>query len=158
MAMQTVTPMTAEQERFGKWMIQRVCRLQAWVYRATGGRLWNTFLGGPVGLLGVHGRRSGVLRTVPVVFAEDGSRILLAASQGGMSSHPAWYFNLRESKTAIFQIGARRRDMSVRMAAEDEEGALWPHLDRIYPAFSKYRERATLAERHIGLFVLEPTD
>ncbi len=156
MTAQTIKAMSSDQERFGKWIIRALCRLQTGVYRITGGRLWNTFLGGPVGLLGVTGRHSGKLRTVPVVFAEEGRRVLLAASLGGMSTHPSWYFNLRESHTANFQIGAHNRPMLVRLATADEEEGLWFHLDRVYPAFAEYRERAALAERHIGLFVLEP--
>ncbi len=158
MAAREIIRMTAGQERFGKFMIRYLCRLQIVIYRLSGGRVWNTFLGGKVGLLGVVGCRSGTMRTVPVVFAEDSAgRIVLAASQGGMSTHPAWYFNLRNSETATFQIGAKRRHMAVHMAGEDEEKPLWELLQQAYPDFADYRERAALAHRRIAVFVLTPT-
>ena len=149
--------MTVGQERFGRWLIRNIARWQVGVYRLSKGRLGKSFRGGQVGLLTFTGRRSGRSRTLPLVYARDGERVFLAASQGGMSTHPLWYRSLQENPDVRFQIGAETRAMRVRHAegeAETESG--WSRLCAVYPDFDEYRQRATLCERVIPLLVLEP--
>ena len=153
-----IEAMTPRQERFGRWMIRHVARWQAVVYQLSKGRWGRRFLGaGQVGLLTFTGRRSGRRRTVPLVYARDGERVFLAASQGGMSTHPMWYHSLRESPEVWFQIGAEKRAMRVREVDDDAERQRgWRQLCAVYPAFDEYRRRAALSERAIPLLALEP--
>lgn len=146
---------TPGQERFGSWMISRVGRLQAWVYEVSGGRLWNTFLGGQVAVLTVTGRKSGRQRKVPLLYVEDGERVVMAASKGGMSVAPLWYRNLVANPRVQVQVGARKRTMVAREAAAEEEARLWPKLEAMYPAFVEYRAR-TEGVRHIPVIVFDP--
>ena len=44
------TPYTEKQEKFGTSIIKKYGKFQVVIYRLTGGRLLNTFLGGPVHL------------------------------------------------------------------------------------------------------------
>ena len=57
-----IKPFTPGQEKFGSWIIGKVGGWQTAVYELTGGRLWNTFLGGPVAILTVKGRKTGRVR------------------------------------------------------------------------------------------------
>ena len=66
----TVQPFTQKQEKVGSWIINKVGRWQTTVYELTGGRLWNTFLGGPVAILTTVGRKTGAVRKVPLLFLE----------------------------------------------------------------------------------------
>ena len=58
----SVKPFTPGQEKFGTWIINNLGKWQTRVYEASGGRLWNTFLGGPVAILTVTGRKTGKQR------------------------------------------------------------------------------------------------
>ena len=49
--MDTIKPYSARQEKFGSWLIRNIGKWQVAVYRATGGRVWNRFLGAPVAIL-----------------------------------------------------------------------------------------------------------
>lgn len=152
----TVQRYTERQEKFGRFFIKNVARLQVWIYRLSGGRLANTFThGAPVALLTTIGRLSGRKRTVPVLFLERGDDVVVVASQGGMSTHLVWYRNLTADPSVEVQIGSRRRAMSARYASADEEARLWPPLIEMYPDFIAYRARAE-GVRKIPVMILEP--
>ena len=156
MAAKEIKPFTAGQERFARRIIHIVARIQVWLYRYSGGRLLGTFNGGPVALFTMTGRRSGRQRTLPLVYARNGEQVIIAASQGGMSTHPIWYHNMMANPEVEVQEGAVRHTMRVHQANASEEDALWPFLDRVYPDFAEYRQRADMIGRHIPLLVLEP--
>jgi len=153
--MKNIKPYSEKQEKFGTWLIRSIGRWQVAVYRATGGRVWNRFLGAPVAILTSTGHKSGEIRRTPLLFLEQGETVIIAASKGGMSKPPVWMFNLQKKPACEIQIGARNRPMTARIATEDEEKDLWPKLTAIYADFSEYRIR-TEGVRHIPLFVLEP--
>ena len=48
------------------------------------------FVGQPVGLLETVGARSGRRRQTPLLYLDDGGRVVLVASKGGNTRHPAW--------------------------------------------------------------------
>ena len=48
----------------------------------------------PCLLLTTKGRKSGQLRTTPLVYGRDAMNFVVVASQGGRPMHPAWYLNL----------------------------------------------------------------
>lgn len=153
--MKDFKPYSEGQEKFGTWLIKNVGKWQVSVYRATGGRLWNKFLGAPVSILTSIGHKSGEVRRTPLLFLEQGEKVVIAASKGGMSKPPVWMFNLKANPDCEIQIGPRNRLMRARIASEEEEKALWPELTKIYADFEEYRAR-TEGVRHIPLFILEP--
>lgn len=153
--MKEIKPYSEGQEKFGTWLIKNVGKWQVSVYRATGGRVWNKFLGAPVAILTSIGHKSGETRRTPLLYLEDGNNVVIAASKGGMSKPPVWMFNLQAHAECEIQIGPRNRMMRARVATEAEEEALWPRLTEIYADFEEYRAR-TAGVRHIPLFVLEP--
>ncbi|MFF7656169.1 nitroreductase/quinone reductase family protein [Streptomyces sp. NPDC007983] len=70
-------------------------QLNVAIYRATGGRIGGTWRigsafpgGAPVCLLTTKGRKTGQLRTPPLLCLVDGDRVILVASQGGLPKHP----------------------------------------------------------------------
>ena len=153
--MKEIKPYSAGQEKFGSWLIKNIGKWQVAVYRATGGRVWNKFLGAQVAILTSTGHKSGEIRRTPLLYIEDGERVVIAASKGGMSKPPLWMFNLQKNPDCEIQIGPRNRLMRARVASEAEEKDLWPKLTAIYADFSEYRAR-TEGVRHIPLFILEP--
>ena len=146
---------TAGQEKFGTWFIRNIGSLQVLVYELSGGRLWNTFLGGQVAILTTTGRKSGKRRKVPLLYIEDGERVVMAASKGGMSVAPVWFHNIESNPRVRIQIGNRARDLQARIAGDAEERTYWPRLEAMYPGFAEYRARCE-GVRHIPVVVFEP--
>lgn len=69
-------------------------KLNVPVYRLTRGRLLGRVGRAPVLLLTTTGRKSGQKRTAPVVFLDDGDRLVVIGSDAGNERPPAWSLNL----------------------------------------------------------------
>lgn len=125
-----------------KWM----SRVNVAAYRATGGRVGGKWRVGsafpwgiPVCLVTTTGRKTGQPRTAPLLFLEDGDKVVLVASQGGMAKHPLWFRNIQANPEVIVQIKSRVRKMHARVATDTERAAYWPRLVEMYPDFDNYQ-------------------
>ena len=124
------------------------------VYRATYGLVGHHFPGGPPMLLLDHvGARSGVKRTIPLVYVRDGTNVVLVASKGGHPHNPSWFHNLRANPDAAIQIASRRLTVRARIADPRERARLWPKAIEVYPGYQGYQRRTA---REIPLVILEP--
>jgi deazaflavin-dependent oxidoreductase (nitroreductase family) len=147
-------PFTAGEERFATIAVRIMSAVNTALFRASGGRLGNRFLrGAPVCLVTTIGARSGARRTTPLIYLAEGNDVVIVASKGGMSHHPAWYHNLAKRPEAQVQIGADVRDMVARRASGAEKAALWPRLLEIYPDYADYQART---DRDIPVMILSP--
>lgn len=124
------------------------------VVRATRGRVGGSLVGMPVVILETTGRKSGETRrtmlTAPVV---DGDTVVLVASYGGDSRHPAWYLNLTADPDVAIEMNGRRREMRARVATPEEKAELWPRIVRSYRGYAGYQKRT---DRDIPVVLLTP--
>lgn len=135
-------------------VLRRAMGAHALVYRATRGLVGHRVPGLPPMLLLDHvGAKSGIRRTSPLLYLEDGDDIVLVASKGGHPRHPAWFHNLRAHPDVTVQIGSERRDVRARVATEAERPRLWEKAVAAYGPYRTYQERT---DREIPLVVLEP--
>lgn len=147
-------PWTANEERIATIVTRIMSVLNTALFQASGGRLGNKFLrGAPVCLVTTTGARSGQQRTTPLIYLADRDDVVIVASKGGMSHHPAWYHNLAAHPEARVQIGSRARDVLARRASDAEKAALWPRLVGIYPDYDDYQART---DRNIPVMILSP--
>jgi deazaflavin-dependent oxidoreductase (nitroreductase family) len=147
-------PYTATEVAIANPIIRVMSRLNTWAYRLTGGWLGGTFLrGAPVMLLTVVGRKSGRRLTLPLLYLQDGERVLIVASKGGMDHHPLWYLNVIANPDVEVQIGTAVRPMRAHTADESERTAYWPKLVAMYHDFADYQARTA---RTIPVVVLTP--
>jgi len=108
----------------------------------------------PLCYLTVRGRRSGELRTVPLLHVRDGVRVVLIASNWGKPRHPQWALNLEAAGGAVICVpGEGERAMRARGATRQEVERYWLDALRFWPGYEGYRRRAG---REIRLYVLEP--
>ena len=135
-------------------VIHRMFAVHTAVYRLTGGRIGHTLPGLPPMLLLDHvGAKSGKGRTTPLLYMNDGEAHVIVASKGGHPRHPAWFHNLRANPDTTIQVGARKLQVTARVATQAERKRLWPKVVRVYRGYEDY-QRAT--ERKIPLVMLEP--
>ncbi|ASU85375.1 nitroreductase family deazaflavin-dependent oxidoreductase [Nocardiopsis gilva YIM 90087] len=131
-------------------ILKVVSRVNTFAYRATDGYIGGKFPahsgapdGIPVCLLTTRGRKSGRLRTTPLLYLSDstpeGERVILVASQGGRARNPMWFRNLLAEPTVVVQTGGRMRRMRARVADEQERAELWPRLVELYPDYDAYQ-------------------
>ena len=148
--------MTGFQERLGRVAVRWMTGMNTAAYRLSNGRVAAHVPGGaPICLLTTTGRRSGRPRTVPLLYIpHNDDQIVVVASHGGMSRHPAWYLNLLANPEVTVDVGSRRRSMTARPATEAERAELWPALTAVYPHFDAYQRRT---DRVIPVLILVPT-
>ncbi len=141
-------------------IIKTMSKVNVAVYRWTGGLLGSTWRVGsafphgiPILLMTTTGRKSGLPRTMPLLFIEDGSNIVVVASQGGLPKDPLWYKNIVANPEVEVQIKRRKTTMKARTASPEERARLWPKLVAHYEDFASY---ATWTDRVIPVVILEP--
>ena len=141
-------------------IIKAMASVNVRLYRATGGRLGGTWRIGagfrkpvPICLLEHRGRKTGRLRTTPLVYLEDGDRVVVVASQAGRPEHPMWYLNLLADPEVTVQVGHRRRPMRARVAEGEERAALWTRLVALY---ADYASCQSWCDGVIPVVVLDP--
>ncbi len=133
-----------------KWM----SKAQTWIFKKSNGKLGNTFLRGTeVGILTTTGRKSGEPRDSPLLFLQEGERIVLVASQGGRATDPMWYLNLKANPRITFQTKRDRYALTARDATDAERDEYWPKLDAMYPDFANYR---SYTDRKIPIVICDP--
>lgn len=148
-------PFDEREIRIARRAMKLMGPVHIWLYRVSGGRIGGRFpvSKAPVVLLTTVGRRSGEARTVPLIHLEDGERLVIVASQGGMPAHPAWYHNLVAHPRVTVETGRRVRDMDARVADDAERAALWPRLVAMYAGYDEYQART---DRRIPVVILDP--
>jgi len=133
-----------------------VKRLSSWhrlLYRITGGVLGRRLVDNDMLLLTTRGRTTGNEHTVPLLYLQDGERLVVVASYGGRDRHPEWYLNLVDEPSVKAQTGRNRRSFQARTATEDEREKWWPRVVAAYSDYAVYQGRT---ERQIPLVMLEP--
>jgi deazaflavin-dependent oxidoreductase (nitroreductase family) len=122
-------------------------------FRAHGGKVGGPFEGTPVLLLSTVGARSGERRTTPVVYLQDGDRVVIFASKAGAPENPAWYHNLVANPTVTVEIGSDTRELRAEVLSGEERGRLFERQAERMPQFAEYAQRTT---REIPVVALAP--
>ncbi len=136
-------------------VLRRLMGAHTQIYRLTNGLIGHRVPGAPPMLLLDHvGAKSGIKRTIPLVYVDHDPAVVLVASKGGHPRHPGWYHNLRANPDTTVQIGAERRAVHARIATPEERKRLWPKAVATYAGYRGYQERT---ERVIPLVILEPS-
>jgi deazaflavin-dependent oxidoreductase (nitroreductase family) len=125
------------------------------VYKGSGGRIGHRIpgLGAPMLLLDHRGAKSGIERTTPLLYVQDGENMVIVASKGGHPKHPAWFHNLKANPETTVQRGTERIPVTAHVATDAERDRLWPKVVKAYRGYNGYQERT---ERKIPLVILEP--
>lgn len=134
--------------------LNRAFGAHQWLYRRTNGAIGHRLPGLPRFLLLDHvGAKSGIERTSPLVYFEDGGDLVIVASKGGHPKHPAWFHNLRANPETTVQVGSQRRRVRARVATDAERERLWPSAVATWAGYDDYQART---DRKIPLVILEP--
>ncbi len=122
------------------------------VYRETGGERGYRWRGTEILLLTTRGRRSGELRTTPLIHRTDGDRWVIVASKGGTPENPAWFENLSTDPDVEIQVRDEQIPVHASVAEGEERERLWSLMTAVWPAYDEYAART---DRQIPVVVLE---
>jgi deazaflavin-dependent oxidoreductase (nitroreductase family) len=122
-------------------------------FRANEGKVGGPFEGAPVLLLTSTGAKSGEQRTTPVVYQQDGDRMVIFASKAGAPSNPAWFHNLRANPAATVEVGSDTVEVEALVTDGEERERLFSKQKQLMPAFADYEQKT---ERQIPVVALQP--
>jgi deazaflavin-dependent oxidoreductase (nitroreductase family) len=88
------------------------------------------------------------------MYHEDGDAIVVAATNGGQPTHPAWFHNLNANPETTIQIGSEVREVRARVATDEERDRLWSQFVAFYPGYEFFKSNAK--GREIPIVILDP--
>ena len=139
--------MSESENLFGEEHVRR--------YRETGGEVGHDWKeGSTILLLTTKGRKTGEPRTTPLIYAQDGDRYVIVASQGGAPEHPGWYENLAKTPEVELQVLDEVFPARARTAEGEERERLWAKANEVWPHYAEYQQKT---DREIPVVVLERT-
>ena len=126
------------------------------LFRLSGGRLLNSLEGERVLILVTKGRRTGKLRSSPLMYFqfEDSDELIVVASNYGQAHHPAWYLNITADPDVTAETDGVRHAAKARITPEVERTALFDKVVEANPRFASYRAST---DRQIPVVALRRT-
>jgi deazaflavin-dependent oxidoreductase (nitroreductase family) len=143
--------------KHGLYLGRRSTKVHVALYRRTGGRLGGHLPGWPsarILLLDHTGAKSGLRRTSPLMYHQDGDVVAVMASKGGQPTHPAWFHNVKANPDTTIQIGSVSRDVRARVATDEERERLLRKFVAVYPGSDFFQRNAK--GRKIPIVILDP--
>jgi F420H(2)-dependent quinone reductase len=127
------------------------------LYHLTGGRAFRGSAESPAGFLKLTttGRKSGLPRTVHLLYIRDGSAYVVTASNGGKQRPPGWRFNVSSNPQVSIQVQDRQVSAVAEIVEADKRRELWARLLEISPIYAGYEKQTT---REIPMVILRPVD
>lgn len=111
--------------------------------------------GSPTVVLHNKGAKSGKVRKTPLAYISDGDDIVLVASKGGATTHPAWLHNVKAEPEVELWVGKRGGAYTARVANPQERARLWPLITGFYSGYEDYQRRA--GKREIQVVICSPS-
>ena len=121
-------------------------------FRANAGMVGGPFQGAPMVLLTSKGAKSGTQHTTPLVYLQDGDRIVVFASMGGAPKDPQWYRNVAANPDVTVEVGTEKYDAKAIITKGAEREELFAKQVALIPTFGEYQKKTT---RVIPVIVLE---
>ncbi|NMN97269.1 nitroreductase/quinone reductase family protein [Antrihabitans stalactiti] len=92
-------------------------------------------------LLTTLGRKSGQRVTTPMMFHDDGGRLLVIASNIGAPRHPDWYLNLAANPRVTVEVGTEIYEATASTIDGEEREHVWAMLKANYPFFADHEAK-----------------
>lgn len=122
--------------------------------RITRGRIdLLTFAGLPELLLQVPGRRTGIVRSTPLLCVPQGEGWLVAGSNWGAPEPPAWVGNLLAADEPLVTFRGHTVAADALLLAGPERDEAWAHMVQTWPNYARYAARTG---RELPVFRLTP--
>jgi len=125
-------------------------------FRANAGRVGGEWAGSTVILVHHVGARTGIERVTPLgCFPQGDGRYVVIASNGGSTTHPAWYHNLKAHPRIDVELGPETFTVLAEELDDAARAELWPKLVAEVAQLDTFQNRVT---RQIPVFMLTRQD
>ncbi len=120
---------------------QLLSALHVGLFRLTRGVIGRRLVDNDMLLLTTTGRASGHPHTVPLLYFEDGSDLIVIASWGGRPKNPDWYLNLVADPRVTVQVRRLGWKATATTMGSDERQTWWPRIVDAYEGYGEYQSR-----------------
>jgi len=138
---------------FYKFIVKIVMSIQTFFFRLTNGKLFSEMRGMPILLLNTKGRKTGKIRTTPVMYIRNREDYIVTASNNGLKKHPGWLYNIKASPEVEIEVPGKKLNVKAKLANDSERKEYWQDLISRASFFESYKKTA---ERTIHMVVLHP--
>ena len=145
--------MSAEEFAKMRKFIKPFSKLNVVVYKLTRGLLMGKFQGRPVMLVTMTGAKSGLQRTIPLMYVPYKDGVIVVGSQGGAPKSPVWVKSIQQNPDVVVQYGGKKMELRARQVDDAEKAEVWPTCVENYAPYQDYQDRT---DRNIPVFVCEP--
>lgn len=112
-------------------------------FRANDGKVGGHFENMRLLLLHTTGAKSGQERINPVVYSEDGDKLVVVASKAGAPTNPDWYYNLAANPDVTVEVGSEQFEAKATVNQEPERTRLYNQMADQYPFFTEYEQKTS---------------
>ena len=112
-------------------------------FRANDGKVGGQFADMTLLLLHTTGAKSGLPRVNPLVYLEDGDRLVVFASKAGAPTNPDWYYNVVANPEVSVEVGTEWFRALATIAEEPERTKLFDKMVALNPGFGEYQRKTT---------------
>jgi deazaflavin-dependent oxidoreductase (nitroreductase family) len=132
---------------------RRLSTLHRVVFQATSGRVGRRLVDNNILLLTTIGRHTKKAHTVPLLYLDDGTGLIVIASWGGRPRNPQWYDNLAHDPRVEVELPGRRFEATATPLAEPERSVWWNRAVAAHEGYAHYQSQT---DRVIPMVRLTP--
>jgi deazaflavin-dependent oxidoreductase (nitroreductase family) len=136
-----------------EFFIKRFMQINAFLIRATHGRIGSQLGTQTILILNTTGRKSGQPRSIPIAYFFYEGKYLAVESNWGRDNHADWYFNLQKTPRASLETKGGTIQVQARFAEGQEYADLWKYVTEKHPPYLEYQK---MTNRKISIVVFEP--
>jgi F420H(2)-dependent quinone reductase len=136
---------------FIKWFMA----INAFLIRATRGRIGTQLGTQSILILNTVGRKSGQPRSIPIAYFFYEGRYLIVESNWGRDNHADWYFNIQKQPQVSIEVKGKLIKAVAKFAEGEEYVRLWEYLTRKHPPYLDYQK---MTNRQIPIAIFLPQD
>jgi deazaflavin-dependent oxidoreductase (nitroreductase family) len=135
------------------YFIKLFMKINAFLIRATRGRIGAQLGTQTILILNTVGRKSGQIRSIPIAYFFYEGKYLVVESNWGRDHHADWYFNLQNQPQASIEVKGKRISVNARFAEGEEYNRLWDYVTKKHSPYLKYQKMTT---RKLPIAIFEP--
>ncbi len=137
-----------------KSFVKLFIAFHVFMYRLTGGKFGSEMRGFKVLILTTKGRKSGKIFSNPVGYFERDGGYIIVASNGGATSHPSWYHNIKGNPEDVtIQVMDKTMKVKSEIILGEPRKPIWSWIVANAPNFGDYEKQTS---REIPLVLLTP--
>jgi deazaflavin-dependent oxidoreductase (nitroreductase family) len=142
--------------RPGNWLYSRFAQpVDLVLARVSGGRLNTGMNLIPIVFLTARGAKSGLERTVPLVYFTDGDDVIVIATSFGRPRYPSWYRNVTANPEVTLEANGRSALYRAREVTGADHDELLARAEKLYTGYGVYQQRLS-GVRHVPVMRLSP--